>query len=393
VLSHSAVKSDCTWICQTEMVDPDTRDITRVVLAVLAIGGLIATSGWILRPFATAGVWATMITVASWPLLLRLQGRFRGQRTPAVVVMVSALILVLVLPIALAVSTVQEHAADLGRWSQALATITLPQPPAWVHGIPLVGEKLSVTWQEIAVAGPGALAQRIAPYASELASWLLSKAGGVAMMLIHLLLTVVISAILYARGESVAAGARAFARRLAGTRGESTLLLAGQAIRAVALGIVVTALVQSVFAWAGLVAAGVPQATVLTALVFVLCVAQLGPGFVLIPACIWLYWAGNSGWAVALLIWTILLAGVDNVLRPYLIKRGANLPLLLIFAGVIGGLVAFGVVGLFIGPVVLAVTYTLTVAWVNDTEIQTGLASPDVAVSATTEESDDPLPP
>jgi hypothetical protein len=83
VLSHSAVKSDCTWICQTEMVDPDTRDITRVVLAVLAIGGLIATSGWILRPFATAGVWAIMITVASWPLLLRLQRRFRGQRTPA----------------------------------------------------------------------------------------------------------------------------------------------------------------------------------------------------------------------------------------------------------------------------------------------------------------------
>jgi predicted PurR-regulated permease PerM len=122
-------------------------------------------------------------------------------------------------------------------------------------------------------------------------------------------------------------------------------------------------------------------------------VAQLGPAFVLLPACIWLYWADHSGWAVALLIWTILLSGVDNVLRPYLIKRGANLPLLLIFAGVIGGLVAFGVVGLFIGPVVLAVTYTLTVAWVNDTEIQTGLASPDVAVSATTEQSDDPLPP
>ena len=92
-------------------------------------------------------------------------------------------------------------------------------------------------------------------------------------------------------------------------------------------------------------------------------------------------------------MWTILLAGVDNILRPYLIKRGANLPLLLIFAGVLGGLVAFGVVGLFIGPVVLAVTYTLTVAWVNDSEIPTTAATPEVTVVATEEQTEDPLPP
>jgi len=264
-------------------------------------------------------------------------------------------------------------------------------PPAWLHRIPLAGEKLSGRWQEIAVAGPGALSDRVAPYASKLASWLLYNAGSVAMMLIHLLLTVALSAILYAHGETVAAGARAFAQRLAGERGPSTLLLAGQAIRAVALGIVVTAFVQSLLAWAGLVAAGVPQATVLTALVFVLCVAQLGPGFVLIPACIWLYWTGDSSWAVALLIWAILLAGVDNVLRPYLIKRGAKLPLLLIFAGVIGGLVAFGVVGLFIGPVVLAVTYTLTVAWVNEKGLREMVVAREVDVAAGSRPHQDPL--
>src|SRR4051794_32182016 len=332
------------------MAAPDTRDITRIVLAVLTIAVLIATSAWILRPFATAVVWATMITVSSWPLLLRLQKRFRGRRMPAVAVMVGVLILVLVLPLALAVSTIHEHAADLGRWSRALATITLPTPPEWVQRIPVAGEKLSARWQELAVAGPGALSERVAPYASELASWLLYKAGSVAIMMLHLLLTVIISTIFYARGEMVAAGVRAFARRLGGNRGELSVLLAAQAIRAVALGIVVTALVQSVLAWAGLVAAGVPESTILATLAFVLCIAQLGPGFVLIPACIWLYWLGHSGWATILLVWTILLAGVDNVLRPYLIKRGADLPLLLIFAGVIGGLVAFGVMGLFIGP-------------------------------------------
>ncbi|HJZ46287.1 MAG TPA: AI-2E family transporter YdiK [Roseiflexaceae bacterium] len=342
------------------------HDLTRVTLAVLAIAGLIAASIWVLRPFATAGIWSTMIVVSSWPLLLRAQKRFRGRRFPAVAVMVLVLILVIALPLALTVNAIEEHAADLNRWSQALATVTLPHPPDWVQRIPIVGHKLASTWEEIAVAGPGELSSRLQPYASRLAAWLLSQAGSVAMVLVHLLLTVIISAILYARGELAAAGVMAFARRLAGERGESAVLLAGQAIRAVALGIVVTAFVQSMLAWLGLIIAGVPQATVLTALIFVLCVAQLGPGFVLLPACVWLYWSGSTGWAVTLLIWTVLLGGVDNILRPFLIRRGANLPLLLIFAGVIGGLVAFGVVGLFIGPVVLAVTYTLTAAWIGD---------------------------
>jgi predicted PurR-regulated permease PerM len=154
---------------------------------------------------------------------------------------------------------------------------------------------------------------------------------------------------------------------------------------------VVTALVQSLLAWGGLVVAGVPQPLILTALIFVLCVAQLGPGFVLVPACIWLYWTDHSGWATGLLVWTILLAGVDNVLRPYLIKRGANLPLLLIFAGVIGGLVAFGVMGLFIGPVVLAVTYTLTVAWVQDREPHASPIAPDLALTSSARTADEPL--
>jgi predicted PurR-regulated permease PerM len=246
-----------------------------------------------------------------------------------------------------------------------LAGVTLPPPPDWVQRVPVVGGKLAASWEQLAAAGPGALSAQLLPYANQFAGWLLSKAGSAAMMLVHLLLTVVISAILFVHGETAAAGVAAFARRLAGANGEAILLLAGQAIRAVALGIVVTAFAQSVLAWLGLIAAGVPQATVLTALIFVLCVAQLGPGFVLIPACIWLYWTGNYGWMTALLVWTVVLAFVDNVLRPYLIKRGADLPLLLILAGVIGGLVAFGLVGLFIGPVVLAVTYTLTAAWVN----------------------------
>jgi predicted PurR-regulated permease PerM len=128
----------------------------------------------------------------------------------------------------------------------------------------------------------------------------------------------------------------------------------------------VTALVQSLITGVALWVSGVPRAGVLLAITFVLCVAQLGPLLVLVPAVAWLFWSGSTVAGVALAIATVVIALIDNVLKPVLIRRGVDLPLLLLVAGVIGGLIGFGVVGLFIGPVLLAVTYTLLVAWVRD---------------------------
>ena len=187
------------------------------------------------------------------------------------------------------------------------------------------------------------------------------------MMIVQFLLTVVIAAILYSGGETMADAVRRFVRRLAGQRGDDVTVLAGKAIRGVALGVGLTALAQSVLGGIGLAVAGVPAATVLTAVMLLLCIAQLGPGLVLVPAVIWLFWSGETLWGTLLLVWTVIVGTMDNFLRPLLIRKGADLPLLLIFAGVIGGLLAFGIIGLFIGPVVLAVTYTLLGAWVADT--------------------------
>jgi len=141
--------------------------------------------------------------------------------------------------------------------------------------------------------------------------------------------------------------------------------LAAQALRGVAPGVVVTAILQSALAGIGLVIAGVPFATLLTALMFILAVAQIGPGPVLIGAVIWVYTKSGAVWGTSFLVWAVFCSTFDNVLRPMLIKRGADLPLLLIFTGVVGGLIAFGVIGLFIGPVVLAVAYTLLADWVS----------------------------
>lgn len=159
---------------------------------------------------------------------------------------------------------------------------------------------------------------------------------------------------------------RRFGRRLAGARGEQAVNLAGQAIRGVALGIVLVAMGQAVLGGIGLFVAGVPFAAVLTALMFLFGIVQIGVVPVLAIAVGWLYWQGSHGWATGLLAWTIFVGTIDNVIRPILIQKGARLPLVLIIAGVIGGLVAFGVVGIFVGPVVLGVGYMLFEAWIQE---------------------------
>ena len=343
------------------------RDLTRTVLAVLLIAMLIAASFWILRPFLLAIVWAAMIVVATWPLMLKVQAGLR-RRGLAVIVMTGAMLLIFVVPLSLAIQALVENMGTITRWTSSLASLNVPPPPEWLSRIPLVGERAAEYWAGLAAAGKDELTARLAPYATDAAKWMAIEFGSLGMMALQFLLTVVIAAIMYAHGESASAGVIAFGRRLAGDRGEHVVRLAGQAIRSVALGVVVTALVQTVLAGAGLAAAGIPFAGLLTALILLLCIAQIGPAIVLIPAVIWLFWKDAAGWGTALAIWTVVVAVLDNVLRPILIRRGADLPLLLIFAGVIGGLIAFGIVGLFVGPVVLAVTYTLLKDWVAEVD-------------------------
>jgi predicted PurR-regulated permease PerM len=351
-------------LVKPEIAAPVSWDVARVLLAVMAIGGLLAATFWVLRPFLPALIWATMIVVATWPVMRAVQARLGGRRGLAVAVMTAAMVVIVVAPIAVGIVVVVEHAADVVGWSKSLAASAAAGPPAWLSDLPLVGKRVTAEWQRIAAAPPEDLADRFRPYLTDVGRWIVGQVGSLGVLLVQLVLTVGISALLYARGETVAAGVRAFARRLAGEPGEEVALLSAQAIRAVALGIVVTALVQSVIGGVGLAITGVPHPVLLSAVMFLLAVAQIGAGPVLFGAVIWLYWTDKTLWAIVMLGWSLITVSLDNVLRPMLIKRGADLPLVLIFAGVLGGLLAFGIIGLFVGPVVLAVTYTLLVAWV-----------------------------
>lgn len=346
-------------------------DLTRVTLQVLWIGVLIAATFWIMRPFLPSLIWAAMIVAATWPLMIKVERWLWGRRGLAVTVMTVAMLFVFIVPFSLAVAVIFENAGAIAAWLKTLETMSVPALPGWLAGLPLIGPKLAVSWQSVA-AGPEWISARLVPYAGMILSWFVSQAGSIGMIAIQFLLTVFIAAVFYSKGETVAAGTIRLARKLGGHHGEDVAILAARTVRGVALGVVGTALVQSVIGGIGLAVAGVPAAALLTAFMFMLCVAQLPPAIVLIPAVIWLYYSGQTAWGTALLVCTIIVSTIDNFLKPLLIRMGADLPLLLIFAGVIGGLITFGVVGLFIGPVVLAVAYRLLEVWVGGSEVNPG---------------------
>jgi predicted PurR-regulated permease PerM len=341
-------------------------DIARILLIIVILLLLISGSLYIVRPFLPALIWATMIVVATWPVMLGIQKRVGGRRWIAVTVMLAGLLVVIVLPLYAAVSTIAEHGADIIDQTRALPNYALPPPPRWLHEIPLAGGHLAREWQRLSDAGPGGILARVQPYAMIATKWLLSQASTVGVLVIHLLLTVITAGILYSRGEAASGGVVRFATRVAAERGAAAVRLGALSIRAVALGIVVTAAAQAALAGLGLYVAGIPGAGILTALILVLCLAQIGPAIPLIGATVWLFYHDQNVTGSALAVWSLLVLLFDNVLRPLLIKRGVDLSLLLILTGVLGGVIAFGIVGLFIGPVTLAVTFTLLQAWIDE---------------------------
>jgi predicted PurR-regulated permease PerM len=358
---------------------PRSWDLTRIVLGVMTIGGLSIASFWVLKPFLLAGIWATMIVVATWPMLRALERRLWGKRSLAVAVMTLAFVLIVAAPLATAVVAIAERTDDIIAWVRSLATVSMPQPPEWVQRIPVVGPRAAERWRTIASASSDDLLRQAGPYIKDVAPWVIGQAGTLGTLLVQLLLAMIIAAILYANGEMAAAGVLAFARRLGGQAGERVTVLSAQAIRAVALGIVVTALIQAVVGGIGLVIAGVPYSLLLTSVMFMFGIAQIGAVPVLLGAVVWVYWSSGTFWAIVLLVWTVITGSFDNVLRPILIRRGADVPFLLIFAGVLGGLLAFGLIGLFVGPVVLSVTYTLLEAWVTRGDAHPGGQAPAAA--------------
>jgi predicted PurR-regulated permease PerM len=349
----------------------ESPDLARNVLVVLFILGLTAGCLWILRPFLVAMICAATLAISTWPMLTGLQKRLGGKRWAAIAVMVGALMIAFLAPIYFGTIALVQSVTATVAWVHDLPHRTVPQLPAWLANLPLVGAGLQDAWAGASADGGEGLRTRLAENSSEIMGWLIVRIGGLAGVLAQVMVTLGITGLLYVRGEMVSNAVLRFARRLSSDHGENAARLAALAARGVALGVVLTPFIQSVLAAIGMATAGVPRFGLIAVGVLVSCLAQAGPLPVLALPVIWLFSRGSTVPAIGLLAWAFVVHISGPIIRPMLIKRGVDLPFAVIIAGVIGGVAAFGVVGLFIGPVMLAVAITLLDRWMADGETAT----------------------
>jgi predicted PurR-regulated permease PerM len=334
-----------------------------IVLACVAalLWGVLA----VLRPFLSAIIWAAIIVVATWPIMLHVERLFGGHRGLAVAAMSSGLFVAVVGPVALLLGTLVARLPELRDLGERLFAVPWPAPPAWLERLPY-GSQLSAQWQQAAAQSPDYWAGVVKPYLGNVAVWLSQHVGTIGSVTVDFLMTLILVVVFYLHGEALAKWTQRLAKRVGGARGVESAVLAGKAMRAIAAGVVVTALVEAVLSGFGLWVVGIPAAGVLTSIIFMLCVMQIGPMLVLIPGVLWLLFQQQVGWGIALGIWAVLVSIGEGIMRPWLIQRGAKLPFMLVLVGVIGGLLAFGVTGIFVGPMLLAVVQRLMERWMSD---------------------------
>lgn len=333
--------------------------ITLVVLLALACLKVAA-------PFLPAFIWAGIITVSTWPLMRRLERYLGRRRKHAALAMSMVNMLLLVAPIVVLFSAVTERLPLLAASAQAPERIQLPDPPAKLAAIPFIGDQLTAAWHE-AQADMSKVVIRFRPQLVNAMEWLLGQAAGAGIVVLQFLLAVFIAGALYINGEQAAAWCQRFALRVGGVRGVQLLDVAERTVRGVAVGVIGTAAVQGVLTGVGLAAAGIPAPAVLTLLSFLLAAVQIGTGPVWVVAVLWLTYHDQQGAAILLTAWGILVNISESILRSVLIKHGSHLPIVLVIVGVIGGLLAWGFMGIFMGATALALGYTLLQAWLGST--------------------------
>lgn len=352
----------------------NTERIVRLVaLAVLALACL-----QIILPFLGAIAWAGIIAITVWPAFLWLSARLGHRPKLAATLCGLALVAVLVLPFAVLVATLGQAVPQAAQLLQGLAVEIAPEAPDWIAGLPAVGGLLADVWRN-AVGDMAGLVGRALPAAEQAGVWALAQGANLALALLEFLFAILIATVLLVTADRFADLAQRIVSRLDIGEGGRLIGVVVSTVRSVSVGLVGTASVQALVAAAGFALAGVPAVPLLGFLTFVLAMVQLPTLLVWAPAAAWLWTDGQTMPALFLAGWGLLLINsVDNFLRPWLISRGARLPFALILMGVLGGLLAWGVIGLFIGPTLLAVAYSLVRAWMGVAEARVG-GGPDTA--------------
>lgn len=342
----------------------------RLLVQILLLA-LLGACVWVLAPFFSALFWAAVLSFASWPLMRLLTRALQGHVTTAAGILTVGWMVLVAVPLVWLGFNLADHVRDVVNLIKDFQVEGLPQPPHWLADLPLIGPTLVETWQRIDQEG-GELLANVRPYLGQVGNWMLARSAQLGGGVVELVLSLVLVFFFYRDGPRMAAFVESLLERLIGERAEHYLELVAGTVQRVVNGVIGTAAAQAVLALIGFYIAGIPGALVLGILTFVLSLIPMGPPLIWVPATAWLVSQEYYGMAVFLGVWgTFVISGVDNVLKPYLISRGGNLPLVVVLLGVFGGILAFGFMGLFLGPTLLAVGYSLLDDWVKPDEPQT----------------------
>jgi predicted PurR-regulated permease PerM len=330
----------------------------HVGLAIL----LVMACFLILRPFILAITWGIVVAIAVYPGYQKLEGYLGGRGSLAAVLCTVVLLAMLIVPVALMAGTlirgIQTLAARLHEGS-----LVLPPPPPSVATWPIIGTSLNHVWSLASTNLTGALSS-FAPQIKAAMPRLLSASAWIASTVLQFVLSILVSGVLLAKAEPGAKAARSLANRVFGDKGPEFHKLITGTIRSVTVGILGVAFVQSVFAGLGFLVGGLPGAGLWTLIFLVAAVLQMGI-VVLIPAVIYAFTITSTSKAVIFTIWCAIVGLMDNLLKPLLLGRGLGVPIAVVFLGAIGGFIALGIIGLFVGAVVLSVGYELFLTWMN----------------------------
>lgn len=330
----------------------------------LAAVTIIAFSCYaILQPFIAAILFAVVVCSSSWSLNLRLRRLCWGRASLAAALMVLMLLLVIIVPTAVLAGKLAGNMSALFDAAKAFQGHGLLEPPAWLADMPVIGGRLLAYWQGLASGGEEAVAL-LQKSLDPARSFLIGAGKAISQSLLQMGFAAFVGFFLYRDGENLLQMLRNALSKISGDLGAEILTTIHNTVAGIVHGIFGTALAQAAVAVIGFLIAGVPGAFLLGAGTFFLSMVPIGPPILWGGACVWLLDRGEYGWAIFMALWGFLaISSIDNVIRPYLISRGSSLPLLVIVLGVFGGTLAFGFIGLFIGPPILAVGLTLIRIW------------------------------
>ena len=333
--------------------------IAERILMGLLLGGIAVGCVLVLYPFLSAILWAAILVFTTWPIFAWLRLRLRISRGWAAGIMVLLTAVLIVLPLGLAAPAGVEDVTRLRQSIEAALSSGLPSSPSWLHEVPLIGPPLSEYWNEWA-ADLSVMVSFFQPYFGMIAESGLKVMLGIAGGLVQFLMALLVAYFFWASGDTLAVYLHRTVHRIAGDRAARLVAVTGNTVRGTVYGILGTALVQGLLTTFGLFLSGVPRPLLLGAIAGLLSVLPIGAPVIWIPASLWLLGSGHTGWGIFLGIYgLVIISGSDSVIRPYFISRGAQLPFLLTILGVLGGALAFGLLGIFLGPVLLGVGFTL----------------------------------